>query len=74
MKLKVLASARVQISIICLGLLCQVSCTKNYPNINTDRNTIATIGPAELPFLFVAKPSWRGANSLRSHTLLRGQR
>jgi len=52
MKLKVLASARVQISIICLGLLCQVSCTKNYPNINTDRNTIATIGPAELPFLF----------------------
>jgi hypothetical protein len=52
MKLNVLASARVQISIICLGLLCQVSCTKNYPNINTDRNTIATIGPAELPFLF----------------------
>jgi len=52
MKLNVLASARVQISIICLGLLCQVSCTKNYSNINTDRNTIATIGPAELPFLF----------------------
>ena len=52
MKLKVLASARVQISIICLGLLCQLSCTKNYSNINTDRNTIATIGPAELPFLF----------------------
>src|SRR4030095_622885 len=52
MKLQVLASDLVQISIICLGLLCQVSCTKNFPNINTDRNTIATIGPAELPFLF----------------------
>lgn len=27
-------------------------CTKEYNEINTDRNTIATIGPAELPFLF----------------------
>jgi hypothetical protein len=40
----------------CLGLLCLslmlAGCTKKYPEINTDRNTIATIGPAELPFLF----------------------
>ena len=28
------------------------SCTKKYADINTDRNTIATIGAAELPFLF----------------------
>jgi hypothetical protein len=28
------------------------SCTKDYPEINTDRNSIATIGAAELPFLF----------------------
>lgn len=28
------------------------SCTKNYSEINTDRNTIATVGSAELPFLF----------------------
>ena len=28
------------------------SCTKKYAEINTDRNTIATIGAAELPFLF----------------------
>ena len=28
------------------------SCTKKYSEINTDRNTIATIGAAELPFLF----------------------
>ncbi len=28
------------------------SCTKKYDEINTDRNTVATIGAAELPFLF----------------------
>ena len=50
--MKVLANSRVQISIICIGLLLQVSCTKKYAQINTDRNTIATIGAAELPFLF----------------------
>lgn len=27
-------------------------CTKDYPEINTDRNAVATIGAAELPFLF----------------------
>lgn len=50
--LNVLANTRMQICIVCAGLLLQVSCTKNYAKINTDRNTIATIGPAELPFLF----------------------
>jgi len=50
--LRVLSNTRVQISIVCIGLLLQVSCTKNYGHINTDRNTIATIGAAELPFLF----------------------
>src|ERR1041385_6598605 len=50
--MKVLANSRVQISIICIGLLLQVSCTKKYAQINTDRKTIATIGAAELPFLF----------------------
>jgi hypothetical protein len=28
------------------------SCTKKYDQINTDRNTVATVGSAELPFLF----------------------
>jgi len=28
------------------------SCTKKYDEINTDRNSIATVGSAELPFLF----------------------
>ena len=27
-------------------------CTKKFDDINTDKNSIATIGPAELPFLF----------------------
>ncbi len=29
-----------------------VSCTSDFENINTNKNNIATIGPAELPFLF----------------------
>ncbi len=28
------------------------SCTKKFKDINTDKNAIATVGPAELPFLF----------------------
>ncbi len=38
--------------IVCASLLMASSCTKKYSEINTDRNTIATIGAAELPFLF----------------------
>lgn len=39
------------------GILCWVgltmgACTKNYKDINTPKNAIATVGPAELPFLF----------------------
>jgi len=50
--IKILANTQMQLAIVCIGLLFQVSCTKNYANINTDRNTVATVGPAELPFLF----------------------
>src|SRR5882757_6280380 len=36
-------------------LLCSLvflaSCTKNYKDINTDKNKVSTVGPAELPFL-----------------------
>jgi hypothetical protein len=35
--------------ITCVAL---ASCTGKYAEINTDRNTIATVGSAELPFLF----------------------
>jgi hypothetical protein len=37
--------------IVVLGFLLS-SCTKKFEEINTDRNTIATVGASELPFLF----------------------
>jgi hypothetical protein len=36
------------------GVVLFSSCTKNYKEINVDKNKIAIIGPAELPFLFSA--------------------
>jgi len=39
------------IVLICISSLL-ASCTKKYDAINTDRNTIATVGSSELPFLF----------------------
>ncbi len=37
-------------------------CTKKYDDINTDQNSIATVGPAEIPFLF-SKAQSTGTNS-----------
>src|SRR5205809_2725788 len=50
--IRVLVSTRFQIAIICVSLLFVTNCTKKYSEINRDRNTIATVGSAELPFLF----------------------
>src|SRR5438876_3057061 len=50
--IKILVHTQVQIAIICVSILLVTNCTKKYATINTDRNTIATIGSAELPFLF----------------------
>jgi len=47
-----LVNTNLQIAVICASVLCVCSCTKDYAEINTDRNSVATIGPAELPFLF----------------------
>jgi len=41
----------IYLALICSSFLL-ASCTKKYAEINTDRNTIATVGAAELPFLF----------------------
>ena len=38
--------------LIALSTIMFSSCMKEYPDINTDRNTVATIGDAEIPFLF----------------------
>jgi hypothetical protein len=50
--IRILVNTRLQIAIICISILFVTNCTKKYAGINTDRNAIATIGPAELPFLF----------------------
>jgi Susd and RagB outer membrane lipoprotein len=47
-KLSILKS----ISLFCLITVLASSCTSKFEEINTDRNKIATVGSAELPFLF----------------------
>lgn len=42
---------RLPITLICCSFIV-ASCTKKYEEINTDRNTVATVGASELPFLF----------------------
>jgi Susd and RagB outer membrane lipoprotein len=50
--IKILINTRLQIAVLCASILFVTSCTKNYSEINTDRNAVATIGSSELPFLF----------------------
>jgi hypothetical protein len=45
-------TGRMQITLICCCSIFLATCTKHYSEINRDRNTIATVGSAELPFLF----------------------
>ncbi len=47
---------RMHIALLCCSILLW-SCTKKYAEINTDRNAVATIGSAELPFLFAKAQS-----------------
>lgn len=42
---------RTHIALLCCSILLW-SCTKKFDEINTDRNSVATVGSAELPFLF----------------------
>ncbi len=42
---------RIYVPLFCCVILLG-ACTKKFDKINTDRNTVATIGSAELPFLF----------------------
>jgi hypothetical protein len=39
-------------ALACGSLLFGTSCTKNYTDVNTDKNKIATVSPAIVPFLF----------------------
>src|ERR1700730_18450041 len=48
---KIILDRRLLAALICSSVLF-VSCTKNFTNINTNKNSIATIEPAEMLFLF----------------------
>ncbi len=48
---KIFMDRRMLVAFLCSGILF-FSCTKNFTTINTNKNAIATVGPAELPFLF----------------------
>lgn len=47
---------RMYIALFCCSIILW-SCTKRYDGINTDRNAVATVGAAELPFLFAKAES-----------------
>src|SRR5690349_7269334 len=51
MKRVKIMNTKFYLLLFCAGTVL-ASCTKKYPEINTDRNSVATIGAAELPFLF----------------------
>ena len=55
-------AGKMQVVGISVVLLLAFSCTKKYEEINTDQNSVAIIGPAELPFLF-SKAQSIGTNS-----------
>jgi len=48
---KIITEMRMIIVLSCI-LLINATCTKKYEEINTNRNSIATVGTAELPLLF----------------------
>jgi hypothetical protein len=50
-RVKIVLDRRLLIAFLCSGVLF-LSCTKDFKTINTNRNSIATIGPAEMLFLF----------------------
>lgn len=56
-KLSVLLISGLIYIMFVMGLVFLSSCTKKYTEINTDKNTISTIGPPELPYLFSAAQS-----------------
>ncbi|MHA4806512.1 SusD/RagB family nutrient-binding outer membrane lipoprotein [Flavitalea flava] len=50
-RVKIFFGWQVSAYLLC-GLVLFASCTKNYKDINTDKNKVTTVGAAELPFLF----------------------
>jgi len=54
---KIFDNRLLHLALICCCGVLLTTCTKKYDEINTDRNTIATVGSAELPFLFAKAES-----------------
>src|SRR6185312_1937649 len=50
-RVKIISDKRL-LAVLLGSIVVLASCTKSYDKINVDKNSIATIGPAELPFLF----------------------
>lgn len=50
-KLKIFSNIYIFIALFC-SIVLFASCTKKYAEINTDKNKVASVGQAELPFLF----------------------
>ena len=51
-RVKILSDKLTQAVLLGTMLLLASSCTKRFGVVNTDKNAISTIGPAQLPFLF----------------------
>lgn len=66
-RLNILFNTRMYMVLICTSTLI-ASCTKKYDEININRNTIATVGASELPFLF-AKAEQQSVPSIWSYQI-----
>ncbi len=56
--IQVFSGTRAKLALLSVSLMgMMLSCTKKFDEINTDKNSIATVGTAELPFLFTKAES-----------------
>lgn len=51
-RIKFLSTKRIATTLLLGSVMMALSCTSDYDEINTDKNSISDVGPAELPFLF----------------------
>src|SRR3954471_3373324 len=62
MKRSIIISSSKTVAVLASCMVLLGACTKNFDTINTDKNSIATVGAAQLPFLF-AKAQSTATNS-----------
>ncbi|MCW3117625.1 MAG: hypothetical protein JWM28_1707 [Chitinophagaceae bacterium] len=62
MKNKLLSSFRIiHISVAMAGILILSGCTKKFPEKDVDQNTLGTIGPSQLPYIFSGAQKYASA-------------